>query len=233
VNDLRGRRSPCPRPDRRPVSRPVRRLGRDEVSPPPPTWKWDAFISYAQGRDKALARALRDGLQSFGKAPFALRRLRVFLDKSALPASSDLPGALRDALRATHKLLVVCSPEAARSPWVAQEVQTFLETHGAQDVFLVRTAGRLIGVTEISYVGRPTRSRSRSTGYSAPNPCGSTRDGRASPRTRRTLRSCVERSRSSPRRSSSYRSTRSRATTFAASVCSVGCVRVRSSSWPC
>ncbi|HRO59204.1 MAG TPA: toll/interleukin-1 receptor domain-containing protein [Burkholderiaceae bacterium] len=106
-------------------------------------WKWDVFISYAQEPDRSLARELRDGLQSFGKAPFALRRTRVFLDKASLAASADLPRSLRDALLNSRKLLVLCSPEAARSKWVAQEAQIWLDAHGPKDVLLVLTAGRL------------------------------------------------------------------------------------------
>lgn len=106
-------------------------------------WKWDAFISYAQEFDGAIARALRDGLQAFGKSPFALRRARAFLDKSSLPASFDLPQALQDALRNSRYLIVICSPESARSPWVARETKMWLETHGGDTIFLVLAAGKL------------------------------------------------------------------------------------------
>ena len=67
----------------------------------------------------------------------------MFLDKASLAASADLPQALREALQTSRKFLVLCSPEAARSPWVAREARTWLETHGPRNVLLVLTAGRL------------------------------------------------------------------------------------------
>lgn len=109
-----------------------------------PGFRWDAFISYSQMLDGPLARALRDGLQSMGKSPFALRRARVFLDKSSLAATSDLPQALQTALRESRCLIVLCSPEAARSQWVALEIQAWLAQHPPENLFLVLAAGRLV-----------------------------------------------------------------------------------------
>ncbi len=110
---------------------------------PAPHFRWNAFISYAQALDAPLARALRDGLQSMGKSPFALRRARVFLDQSSLASTPDLPKSLQSALHSSRCLVVLCSPEAARSHWVALEIKTWLERHPAENLFLVRTAGQL------------------------------------------------------------------------------------------
>lgn len=104
---------------------------------------WDAFISYTQEPDRAIARALRDGIQTFGKTAFALRRARIFLDKTALAASADLPRSLQNALTSCQKLIVLCSPESARSAWVNREVQIFIDARGAENVLLVQTGGRL------------------------------------------------------------------------------------------
>ncbi len=129
-------------------------LRRHHVSPPtsastdgapkPATeFRWDAFVSYAQALDAPLAKALRDGLQSMGKSPFALRRARVFLDTSSLAFTPDLPKSLQTALQSSRSLIVLCSPEAARSPWVALEIQAWLERHPVENLILVLAAGRL------------------------------------------------------------------------------------------
>lgn len=105
--------------------------------------RWDAFISYAQVPDLPVAQALRDGIQSFGKSAFALRRARVFLDDSALSPSADLPRSLQDALATSRKLILLCCPEAAQSRWVKKEVRFWLDTRHATDIILVRTGGLL------------------------------------------------------------------------------------------
>jgi len=74
-----------------------------EAHPAPDGRRWDAFISYAQVPDGTVARALRGGIQAFGRSAFALRRVRVFLDESAPSPSSDLPRSLTQALAASRE----------------------------------------------------------------------------------------------------------------------------------
>ena len=50
----------------------------------------------------------------------------VFRDRDELPASADLGAVIKDALSAAHYLIVICSPNAARSQWVNTEIETFL-----------------------------------------------------------------------------------------------------------
>src|SRR5262249_48242605 len=49
----------------------------------------------------------------------------VFVDKSDLTASADLSASLYQQLEASRALIVVCSPEAAESEWVEQEIRHF------------------------------------------------------------------------------------------------------------
>jgi hypothetical protein len=59
----------------------------------------------------------------------------VFRDRDELPLSSDLGGTIEDALRASRYLIVVCTPNAARSKWVNQEIRYF-KSLGREDRIL-------------------------------------------------------------------------------------------------
>lgn len=50
----------------------------------------------------------------------------VFRDRDELAASSDLASSVRAALEASAMLIVLCSPRAARSKWVNEEIRTFI-----------------------------------------------------------------------------------------------------------
>jgi tetratricopeptide (TPR) repeat protein len=113
----------------------VPRAERGEPRDPDPYRYW-AFISY-NSKDKAWAHWLHRSIESYGiparlvsgSTPTgepAPRRLRpVFRDRAELPASADLGAEIEDALRASRYLIVICSPNAARSAWVGKEIQTF------------------------------------------------------------------------------------------------------------
>ena len=49
----------------------------------------------------------------------------VFRDREELAASSDLAQSVREALEESFSLIVICSPNSARSPWVNEEIRTF------------------------------------------------------------------------------------------------------------
>src|SRR5688572_22011481 len=91
--------------------------------------RYRAFISYSH-RDAAFGRRLHRRLEAYriprrlvgrttplGAVP---RRLApIFRDREELPAADDLTTEVRAALAASGALIVVCSPAAAASPWVA------------------------------------------------------------------------------------------------------------------
>ena len=103
-------------------------------------YAYRAFISYSH-RDKEIAQKLHRAIESYripsklvgketavGRAP---RRLRpIFRDREELPASGDLSAELSAALRQSMFLLVICSPAAARSRWVNEEIIQFKRVHG-------------------------------------------------------------------------------------------------------
>jgi tetratricopeptide (TPR) repeat protein len=117
-----------------------------------PAYRYRAFISYAHV-DRAVAAWLHRSIETylvpsrlvgsttpFGPAP---RRLSpVFRDREELSASHDLGATLTAALQNSLILLVVCSPAAARSRWVNQEIIDFKRTHGEDKVVALIVAGR-------------------------------------------------------------------------------------------
>jgi WD40 repeat protein len=57
--------------------------------------------------------------------PVPARIFPVFRDREELPSSADLNDQIRSALEASAVLVVVCSPNAAASRWVNEEILTF------------------------------------------------------------------------------------------------------------
>lgn len=91
-----------------------------------------AFISYNH-RDMKHAKWLQKKLESY-KLPTEIHNefddskyIRpVFRDQTDLN-TGVLGNVLRDQLEASHFLIVICSPNSAKSEWVSKEVQSFIE----------------------------------------------------------------------------------------------------------
>lgn len=105
-----------------------------------------AFISYKHApRDAAVAKEVHSLIEHY-VIPRALRKGAaklgvVFRDEEELPISSDLTDSICRALDASRYLIVICSKEAAQSPWVQREVDYFLQHHDARDAFVVLAGG--------------------------------------------------------------------------------------------
>ena len=94
------------------------------------------FLSYSH-KDEAVARWLARAIEGFrvprqlvgvaGREGELVPKLvrPVFRDRDELPASADLGATLRLALEASRVLVVLCSPDAARSRWVEEEILSF------------------------------------------------------------------------------------------------------------
>lgn len=111
----------------------------DDPSPAPPPaarpLRYFAFLSYSH-RDEQSARWLHDSLERF-RVPSALvgrvtdqglipsRLTPIFRDRRELPASQDLGEEIREALAASRFLVVLCSPDSARSRWTNAEIESF------------------------------------------------------------------------------------------------------------
>ena len=111
------------------------------------TYKYRAFISYSHLDDKP-AGTLFNRLEAYRLPPKARRetghngRLGTFFrDRDELRASGDLSEQIKSALAASEFLIVLCSPEAATSPWVNREILEFKRLHGEKNILAVILSG--------------------------------------------------------------------------------------------
>ncbi len=89
-------------------------------------FKYRAFISYSW-KDKATAERLHRALETF-RTPRALggeSLVPIFRDRDEEAAGASLKAAIEDAIDNSEFLIVVCSPNAAASPWVNREIAYF------------------------------------------------------------------------------------------------------------
>ena len=97
--------------------------------------RYAAFLSYSHA-DARWATWLLRKLEGYRVPPRLVGTLgahgvigprigKVFRDRDELPSAGDLGQTIREALAESASLVVVCSPEAARSRWVDAEVQAF------------------------------------------------------------------------------------------------------------
>ena len=97
--------------------------------------KYPVFISYSH-RDERWARWLHKAIEGYPvpkplvgrpgrNAPIPPKIFPVFRDRDELASSADLPSVLREALAQSNHLIVLCSPAAARSRWVNEEITEF------------------------------------------------------------------------------------------------------------
>ncbi|MXO90998.1 toll/interleukin-1 receptor domain-containing protein [Pontixanthobacter aquaemixtae] len=100
--------------------------------------RFKAFVSYSHA-DKAAAQKLHRKLETYrlpkhlrekaGEAKDDGRVGAIFRDREDLPAAEDLTESVKQALAVSEALVVLCSPDARKSPWVAREIELFRELH--------------------------------------------------------------------------------------------------------
>ncbi len=97
--------------------------------------RYSAFISYNH-RDRKSAAWLHRALETYripprlrghdsAFGPLGARLPPVFQDREELSASSDLAHSVKEALEQAHALIVICSPNGAKSHWVNEEIRAF------------------------------------------------------------------------------------------------------------
>ena len=92
-----------------------------------------AFISY-QRKDEEWADRLRNKLEHY-RLPSSVRKQNASLPKEIRPIFRDalelaggvLAKEIETALQQSKFLIVICSPNSAKSPWVNKEIQTFID----------------------------------------------------------------------------------------------------------
>lgn len=115
------------------------------------TVRYRAFLSYSH-RDSAFAERFHRDLEGwkadrglvgretpFGPAPRTVRP--IFRDRDDFAGGRTLDEATQDALRQSDFMILLCSPAAARSPYVNEEVRLFKSFGGAGRIIPVIIEG--------------------------------------------------------------------------------------------
>ncbi|MGE0217392.1 toll/interleukin-1 receptor domain-containing protein [Mycolicibacterium sp.] len=97
--------------------------------------RYHAFISYSHAADDRLAPALQKALQRLAKPWYRRRAVEVFRDQTGLSVDPHLWGAIAAALDDSEWLLLLSSPDGARSEWVNREIEHW-KTHREVDRIL-------------------------------------------------------------------------------------------------
>lgn len=118
---------------------------------PEPTRRYAAFISYSHADRRwalwlhgALERYRVPGRKQSGETSENASRARlspIFLDREELSSSATLAEAVERSLADSDTLLVVCSPAAARSRWVNEEIRGFKALGRSSRIFCLVVAG--------------------------------------------------------------------------------------------
>ena len=106
-----------------------------------PRKAYDAFISYAHDADGVFAPVVQRGLQHLAKPWNRRRAMEVFRDETSLAVSPGLWPTIRAGLDASRWLVLLASPEAARSDWVGQEITHWVSQKGTDHLLIVVTDG--------------------------------------------------------------------------------------------
>ncbi len=116
-----------------------------------PEFKYRAFISYSHSNEK-WAKWLHRSLESYrvpkyivGKetpfGPIPERIAPVFRDRDELATSTNLGATLTLALEQSAFQIVICSPAAAKSRWVNEEILAFKRLGREHRIFCLIVAG--------------------------------------------------------------------------------------------
>ena len=97
--------------------------------------RYAAFLSYSHA-DARWAQWLHRRLENYRvparlvgtpgpDGPIGPRLGTIFRDRDELPTAGDLGSTIRAALADSAALILICSPTAAKSPWVHREIEAF------------------------------------------------------------------------------------------------------------
>jgi len=104
---------------------------------------YDAFISYSHGADARLAPVLQRALHRFAKSWWKARAVTVFRDETSLAAAHSLPDLLIKALNESAFFILMASPAAACSKWVADECDYFAKHRDSTRMLIVLSEGEI------------------------------------------------------------------------------------------
>jgi len=115
----------------------------------PDAKRYIAFISYSHA-DERWAKRLQRWLERY-RVPKRLlaerpelpaRLYPVFRDRDELASANDLSESIQAAMADSGALIVICSPTAAASRWVNEEIRHFRARHDAKRIFCLMVAGQ-------------------------------------------------------------------------------------------
>jgi MTH538 TIR-like domain (DUF1863) len=113
--------------------------------------KYRAFISYSH-RDSGWASWLHSSLEKY-RPPKSLigtvtvrgevpkRIAPIFRDRDELPSATDLGSLINAALAESACQIVICSPQAAQSKWVNEEILAFKRLGREDRIFCLIVGG--------------------------------------------------------------------------------------------
>jgi tetratricopeptide (TPR) repeat protein len=104
-----------------------------------PQLRYMAFLSYSH-KDAEVATWLHEELEEFRVPPKLVGKLTdqgpvprklspIFRDRHELAAASDLCEEIEEAIAGSRFLIVLCSPAAAKSRWIDEEIACFKRLH--------------------------------------------------------------------------------------------------------
>lgn len=113
--------------------------------------KYRAFLSYSH-RDTKWAEWLHKGLESYrppkiligtstARGPVPKRLAPIFRDREELASATDLGTVINDALQQSGCQIVICSPQAAKSHWVNEEIIAFRRLGREDRIFCLIVGG--------------------------------------------------------------------------------------------
>lgn len=123
-------------------------------------FRYKAYISYSH-KDEVLAAWLHRAIEAY-RVPHGLvgrqtdtgeipnRICPVFRDRADLSSATDLKDTVKEALAESENLIVLCSPDAAASHWVNEEIRQFALLGHADRVFCIIVGGELAADGSVS-----------------------------------------------------------------------------------
>jgi len=111
----------------------------------PPTFEFDAFISYSEKKRRRLAARVERALRQIDRADDGTPGIRVFIDNSDLGGQQSLPDAIKRGLARSRHLVVLHSDRAEKSRWVRQEIDLWREVVRPDRKLLLECADRRTG----------------------------------------------------------------------------------------
>lgn len=111
---------------------------------------YEAFISYChEEKSSWAAEQIQKRIERF-KIPRVVQKMsgkkrmgKVFRDREELSSSSDMEVHLKEALDHSAFLIVLLSPKVPQSPWVAREMELFLQKHDREHILTILVDGTL------------------------------------------------------------------------------------------